>query len=823
MPYDYSGEYGINRYHKKANIIPFIDDFTLDELLCQPSYGDENVTNDDNIFDYKYGKTCFVGIRDRNKSIEHIVIEEGTKYICNGALKTDHSYDIKEIDIPQSVIAFGSKAFEDTSISKIKVPSSLIYIGDYAFNNTNLETITIPKSVTYIGKNPFHETNRLHKIISKSPKFRVESFCLINNETKEVIHCFQNCHKKNEITANEELLLKDTEHTICYIPEGITHIGENSFSTAKITCAIIPNTARSIGESAFMFNSTISTISIPDSVTKINKDAFAYCYRLESISLPKSIQVIEAGCLNSCPKLSKIKLPNTVLFVNNTAFKNCDSLTQVILSNSLKVIGKEAFYGCKKLKKINIPDSLYTIGDLAFAKCDLRSFTIPKNVKQIGINPFADNKDIQIKSNSPFFVIENKFLLTQDKKILICYFGSDKKVVIPSQVETINESAFYANKVIETIQIPPSVKEIRSRAFCNCISLIKIIFDKCMVKSILPETFKGCKKLEHIVLPEYVQSISQYAFESCNCLKSISFPHSINYIDDKAFDKCNSIESIYFPSGREEVKVPYNISKNIIPLPLNVFNRCIDESGVVFSLDKKQLLAAPHQLIKYKVPEGTIEICNSAFYGCNVSEITIPNSVKKIGDNVFSPFFRLKKIHMPQKVEFLGAEVFHNPTDNIIIIPSTIKHLSYNPFIHSYYKSDTTYKIKNESPTLAIIDDFLYSADLSRLISYLSFSNDTLYILNTVGIIGKAAFKHCHLNHVVIPTSVNTIEEDAFLGSNIKYLTIANPNIHFDVTAFKECRSLKKIIVPHNRKYDFIKKLPDYKDIIEEDPLYGIL
>lgn len=65
------------------------------------------------------------------------------------------------------------------------------------------------------------------------------------------------------------------------IPEGVTSIGENAFSSCdKLTSITLPSSLTSIGEYAFTFCHNLTSIIIPESVTSIREYAFKWCDKL---------------------------------------------------------------------------------------------------------------------------------------------------------------------------------------------------------------------------------------------------------------------------------------------------------------------------------------------------------------------------------------------------------------------------------------------------------------------------------------------------------------------------------------------------------------
>ena len=64
---------------------------------------------------------------------------------------------------------------------------------------------------------------------------------------------------------------------------------------------------------------------------------------------------------------------------------------------------------------------------------------------------------------------------------LVKYIGSDKEVVTPEGVVTIEENAFAGNTSLERVTIGESVKYIKSRAFSSCMNLVEVVFQGTVV------------------------------------------------------------------------------------------------------------------------------------------------------------------------------------------------------------------------------------------------------------------------------------------------------------------------------------------------------
>ena len=69
-----------------------------------------------------------------------------------------------------------------------------------------------------------------------------------------------------------------------------------------------------------------------------------------------------------CSSLTSITIPNSVISIGNFAFYGCDALTSITIPNSVTSIGGYAFAYCS-LTSITTPNSVTSIGDHAFSGC----------------------------------------------------------------------------------------------------------------------------------------------------------------------------------------------------------------------------------------------------------------------------------------------------------------------------------------------------------------------------------------------------------------------------------------------------------------------
>ena len=184
------------------------------------------------------------------------------------------------------------------------------------------------------------------------------------------------------------------------------------------------------------------------------------------------------------------------------------------------------------------------------------------------------------------------------------------------------------------------------------------------VEEICKEAFKGCDKLEEIVMPKKLKKIDSEAFQGCSSLTKLTLPDSVARIDGLAFCGCsglteltlpNSVKSIgndafYGCSGLTELTLPNSVTS----IGNSAFSGC---SG----------------LTELTLPNSVWSIGDYAFYGCSgLTELTLPNSVRSIGDYAFVDCSGLSKITSLAEIPpVCGSGVFDgvNKTNCELIVP----------------------------------------------------------------------------------------------------------------------------------------------------------
>lgn len=496
-------------------------------------------------------------------------------------LSDEEKYEYTIDENSQTVTITGVKGYVDDYEFKYYVTGDVIIpselddypvtaIGTWAFASVPLTSVFIPETVLEIESEAFRGSQAVISIDENNPYFHCAGNCLIETETKTLIH------------GNSNSVIPDDG--------SVTTIGVSAFRDSDLETILIPNTITHIDHYAFS-GTNLKQIVIPDSVTSISGYCtFDSCIELESVYIGKGLQSftsfwrIFAGCNN---------LKSITVDEENQTFSsqgNCiiDNKTKTLVAgcnnstipsdSTIESIGHYAFTGCSELRSITIPDNVKAIKHYAFSECSsLESIFIPKNVTYIEGSVFEDCINLsEIKvdlDNLTYHVIDNCLIHTAQKTLIKGLYNS----IIPADgsVEHIGASAFYGQKNLYYLEIPEGVKTIGDSAFCST-SLYMVSLPSTLQR-IYSQNFNGIGTLKYILYNgsegdrENIQNGESWEGQNSDFNRAQwyyngtkpfeDFVLSASSIECMEYVDCTTCTTWY--SGESETWIKYNINPQI--------------------------------------------------------------------------------------------------------------------------------------------------------------------------------------------------------------------------------------------------------------------
>ncbi len=623
------------------------------------------------------------------------------------------------------------------------------------------------------------------------------------------------------------------------IPNTVTEIGNDAFYDCEaLTEVTIPDSVTSLGNYAFEDCTSLKKVTIGNGVTKIGDSAFSFCEKLEDLTIGTNVEQIGESAFFGCSALTEVTLPDRVKVIGRCAFIYCNELTTIRFGNGLERIGEDAFYGCYNLSELTFPESLKQIDAYAFGNCSaLAEITIPKNIEHIGESAFISctglkkivvDEENQNYSSDNFGVLFNK-----DKTRLIkCPQAYCGDYTIPDSVKKIETEAFYVCPELTAVTMGKNVEVIGLQAFYSCEKLTALVLGD-SVRQIGDEAFAFCTELAEVRIGKGVEAIGELAFDYNGKLSGIwvdegnpnfssdehgalfdkaktrlikapqtladeyIIPQTVTQIDAAALRDCAELRSLVLPEGLKSIgdnAFAYCERLSDIAFPDSIIRigsatmegtaYCNNQNnwsdGLLYN--GKHLIAAMDFLTEVTLRNDTLTLSASIFESSSFTSITLPQSLRSIGDYAFC-YSYIDSISIGKNVAYIGSHAFDScdALGKITVDED-----------NSYYTSDA--------------HDVLFNKDKTELFRFPEANNGyngEYQIPGSVTKIAEGAFSGCSgLVDITIPEGVKTIGTSAFSNCDgIENLTIPGSVETIEDWAFCGCEELKQITLSEGVKH----------------------
>ncbi len=481
-----------------------------------------------------------------------------------------------------------------------------------------------------------------------------------------------------------------------------------------------------IGEEAFKDNNNIKKIIIPSSVVDIRPRAFLNCTALEEVYfVSEEKQAIADADLS---------------MIYENAFSGCINLKKIDFSNVKTVtVAQDCFSGCTKLTEVVDMPSIGTMHHRAFAGTALKSVDLT-GLHLSGNSVFAGCTELTT-------IKTGRFTAIGDYMFSGC---TNLRNEVTIHTPKIGRGAFsgcinLAGVKFRTAENAPATSitnfDIGARAFENCGSNVKGNFTVDFGT-------------------ENIRSIGERAFAGSS-LKTLGQIYGLEVLGENAF----------INTGVTSIVLTDDMDLEIIRLTGIPFDgltvsvgegatKYSEENGVIYNKDKSVLYYVNSSVEgEFILPDGVERIGDYAFANSKVSKVTLANTVTGMGVGAFKGA-KLTAIDFGgSAITAIPASAFEGSNLLEITLPDTVKTVGNSAFAKSAIAAFT-------GEGLEALGDNVFEG-----------CNALISIVLADGIVnmGSYTFYNCvELKEVTMP-SLGTLGDYTFFGANkLEKVTFGN-------------------------------------------------
>jgi hypothetical protein len=438
---------------------------------------------------------------------------------------------------------------------------------------------------------------------------------------------------------------------------------------------------------------------------------------------------------------------------------------------------------------VRYSDITYTvtsIGQGAFASCsDLTSVTIPKGLTSIDMSAFSSC------SNLTSVTINSNAILTQEftsNTGVNKYFGDQvTEYIVGDDVTEIAVYAFVGCTEMKSVTIGRKVENMNftryspfySSVYNPTVTSVRINSDAIVSANYTEnKSLKNCfgSQVTEYIIGDDVTGIGECAFSYCEEMTSLTIGNNVASIGQKAFYYCNKITEVTIPASVKSIgTTPFRNCEKLTKVSINsdaIVSQDFDTSNTLRNIFGEYVS-------EFILGEGVTKIGNNAFYysgyaPTTVTSVTLPESLTAIGDNAFNAC-EIASLSFGNNLKTIGSYAFQYCPLTSITIPNSVTSIGEKAFSDCSALSS----VSLGSGVTSIGNDAFYycnglkKADFASVesmckISYGNASSNPLYYAGDLYINGQKT------DDVVIPNSVTSISDYAFVNSHITSVTIPN-------------------------------------------------
>ena len=330
---------------------------------------------------------------------------------------------------------------------------------------------------------------------------------------------------------------------------------------------------------------------------------------------------------------------------------------------------------------------------------------------------------------------------------------------------------------LQSVAIPSSVKEVHQSAFCLCKSLRSAVvcegLETLGEEDYLSDGAKQCgifggSALKHVELPRTLKRIGYSVFEDCMNLSEIRLPEELEFIGKTCFAR-SGLQSVVFPSSLRTVAQ-------------EAFSGCRDLRKAVLNEGLETL--------------GTDEYSRSncmydgVFDGSALEDVVLPPTLRRIEYRAFAECSNLKRVKLPEGLEYIGQVCFSNSGLEEISLPASVRTVG----TAAFYGCECLRRAELNDG-LQVLGGEWYNGKKSTNGAVFALSGlQSARIPSTVRVLEANTFLKCvYLRRVELVEGLEQVGACAFQESGVEEVVLPSSVRTVSAWAFAWCRHLRSV------------------------------
>ena len=344
----------------------------------------------------------------------------------------------------------------------------------------------------------------------------------------------------------------------------------------------------------------------------------------------------------------------------------------------------------------------------------IAKYTIVRETATTPADTLFYKGDITIPEKITYEDVEYTVVATAANSFLDC--RELTSVTLPATCVTIARNTFKGCTALLMSPLPPTVTSVGSGVFNGCTSLEEVIIWPGWSKPV-SEEFANCPHLKRMIITPGTTAVEMKLTMFGNSAEARTALSSIEYIymgrDVDASKYTNADQPFHNMSGLNTLE----IGGETTTIQSTTFQGCTALNNVTFEADNK-----------------VTSIGTSAFASCtSLPSIAIPEAVTVIEQSVFNGCRNLKSVTMGDAVTSIGITAFYNTGLTSFTFPKTLISIGQSAF------------------------------ENSKLSGEIVLTGDKMTFSTALTSIGAQAFAGTQITNVIIPASVTSIGQGAFI------------------------------------------------------------